>query len=276
MLSKGLFWPLYHKIEPHPTSWQYLLKYYLDPGWDREALLPPIVPPMRDRDRPERPLSGVTTGVPEFFLPGRARELNSCKLKFISTIFLWRRAIFSKAIYRLNCFFCTLFQICKFTAEIICLYGYCLSYPFLNQQQKYSDLLFKEVFLLPFELIDRKVKLISTISWFQFKIHIAKDQSLNKKKEILAYNIKYFGEYFCYEFSDRKVTNMDYNVWVAEKVTKNSSNTLLHLVTFSATQTLVFSSNVPKASMKLHMSYNTVQLGIFYKNKLYFTRCSLL
>ena len=26
-----------------------------------------------------------------------------------------------------------------------------------------------------------------------------------------------------------------------------------------------YSSNVPKASMKLHMSYNTVQLGIFYK-----------
>jgi len=46
----------------------------LDPGWDREALLPPIVPPMRDRDLPERPLSGVTTGVPEFFLPGRGRE----------------------------------------------------------------------------------------------------------------------------------------------------------------------------------------------------------
>ena len=117
LLSKGLFWSLCHRIESHPTSWQYPLKYYLDPGWDREALLPPMVPPMRDRDRPERPLSGVTTGVPEFFLPGRAREKRgkNCKLPEIYMyLFLWRWAIFSKAIYRTHCFYCTLFHICKF------------------------------------------------------------------------------------------------------------------------------------------------------------------
>ena len=30
---------------------------------------------------------------------------------------------------------------------------------------------------------------------------------------------------------------------------------------------IVFSSNVPKASIKLHMSYNTVQLGIYILQK---------
>lgn len=44
----------------------------LDPGWDSAPLLPPIPLPIRDLDRPDLALSGVITGVPELFLPGRA------------------------------------------------------------------------------------------------------------------------------------------------------------------------------------------------------------
>ena len=41
-----------------------------EPGWERAPL--PGVLPRRDRERPERALSGVVSGVPELLRPGRA------------------------------------------------------------------------------------------------------------------------------------------------------------------------------------------------------------
>ena len=46
----------------------------LEPGWDNAPLPPPIAPPMRDLDLPDLALSGVNTGVPELFRPGRAKK----------------------------------------------------------------------------------------------------------------------------------------------------------------------------------------------------------
>ena len=47
----------------------------LDPGWDKAPLAPtPDALPIRDLERPERALSGVVKGVPEFLRPGRAEK----------------------------------------------------------------------------------------------------------------------------------------------------------------------------------------------------------
>ena len=48
----------------------------LDPGWDKAPLAPtPDALPIRDLERPERALSGVVKGVPEFLRPGRAEKI---------------------------------------------------------------------------------------------------------------------------------------------------------------------------------------------------------
>ena len=62
----------------------------LDPGWDKAPLAPtPDALPIRDLERPERALSGVVKGVPEFLRPGRAVNKNKNFLKsaiLVSTI----------------------------------------------------------------------------------------------------------------------------------------------------------------------------------------------
>ena len=55
----------------------------LDPGWETAPLAPPMLPPMRDLDRPDLALSGVKMGVPELLRPGRGSEAPVIPMRFL-------------------------------------------------------------------------------------------------------------------------------------------------------------------------------------------------